>query len=44
VSVRRSIEWVRRELRVVRGGRWIGWSGLMVRVGWGMVRRRMLMV
>jgi hypothetical protein len=40
VRLRMSMACVRREWRVVRGARWIGWSGLMVRVWWGRVRRR----
>ena len=40
----RSMDWVRRACRVVSGARWIGWSGLMVRVWWGTVRRRRWMV
>ncbi len=40
----RSMDWVRRVCRVVNGARWIGWSGLMVRIWWGRVRRRRWMV
>lgn len=44
VMVRRSRECVRRVCKVTSGARWIGWSGLMVRVCWGRVRRRRWMV
>ncbi len=40
VRASRSMECVRRAWRDVRGPRWIGWSGLIVRVWWGRVRRR----
>lgn len=44
VMVRRSRECVRRVCKVTSGARWIGWSGFMVRVCWGRVRRRRWMV
>ena len=40
VRFKRSMECVRRVWREVRALRWIGWSGLMVSVWCGMVRRR----